>query len=418
MAYPVADSYTVGAGLPIYGGRFVFPKMYGDIVVAGDSITDLGYTSGLYRGELTHARSPYRLIYNAGITNNTLDDLWARWTTDVISKNPKIVWLRIGTNSVSADVNGFIVKYQRFTDSCQSNNMFLVVCAVPPRSGSPTNIVATNAALKVLCGSYPNGMVRFLDDCSPLALDANYNYDPAMFLDGIHPNPTGQYRVGVAAAIAAADLFLPNDPRITSVSDSYYLTPDSDQYVKNPFMTGTGGTTYYVTGPIPTSWEVGCTGGGTTGIASLLAADAGDANQTPWLVCELATIASSGHSFSISTTLNHPALAADLTVKRFDAVCEVRLINLDSSKVETLSLDVSRSGVVAGTRETLGLGGGILNDTFIMRSSYPRDHKGTTVVAFPANTLAFGIGLSTIAVSGSSAGKFAVRLASVRGQAT
>ena len=227
-----------GRGTPVapVGGTWT-----GDLLVAGDSITSNAYQSAPYRWSLPLARSPVRLAANVGISGVTLDDFWTTyWASQVLAASPPIVMLRLGTNSLALSYATFMSQYQRFTDSLVANGIKGILCAVPPRTGYSSSILAINAGIAALAAANPS-MLRFTDDCLDLA-DGAYVQDATCFGDGVHPNQRGQYRAGVRQAADLVNIFAANDPRITSASDTYYLTPASDQWVKNPFNSGTGGT--------------------------------------------------------------------------------------------------------------------------------------------------------------------------------
>lgn len=392
----------------------------GDLLVAGDSITSNAYQSAPYRWSLPLARSPVRLAANVGISGVTLDDFWTTyWASQVLAASPSIVMLRLGTNSLALSYATFMTQYQRFTDSLVANGIKGILCAVPPRTGYSSSILAINAGIAALAAANPT-MLRFTDDCLDLA-DGAYVQDATCFVDGIHPNQRGQYRAGVRQAADLVNIFSANDPRITSASDTYYITPASDQWVKNPFNSGTGGSKGSgITGTVPDFWSVSNTGAGTTAVASIVAADGGDANSTPWLRMDVTAFGAANHILTASTTLGHPALDADLlTVKRLDMICEVRFVNFDTTNANNLNMYCLQGSDRPGAVLSLGLSNnGTINKTALLRSSYARDEDGAVVVSHAANSISFRLELKASAAQASAVGIIDFRLASVRGQAT
>lgn len=406
-----------GRGTPVapVGGTWT-----GDLLVAGDSITSNAYQSAPYRWSLPLARSPVRLAANVGISGVTLDDFWTTyWASQVLAASPPIVMLRLGTNSLALSYATFMSQYQRFTDSLVANGIKGILCAVPPRTGYSSSILAINAGIAALAAANPS-MLRFTDDCLDLA-DGAYVQDATCFGDGVHPNQRGQYRAGVRQAADLVNIFAANDPRITSASDTYYLTPASDQWVKNPFNSGTGGTKGSgITGTVPDFWSVSNTGAGTTAVASIVAADAGDANSTPWLRMDITGLGGADHILTVSTTLGHPALAADLaTVKRLDMICEVRFNALDTTNLNRLTMYCLQGSARPGPELNMGLkNNGTITKTALLRSSYARDEDAAAVVSHAANSISFRFELLIAAAQASAVGSIDFRLASVRGQAT
>lgn len=392
----------------------------GDLLVAGDSITSNAYQSAPYRWSLPLARSPVRLATNVGISGVTLDAFWTDyWASQVLAASPSIVMLRLGTNSLALSYATFMTQYQRFTDSLIANNIKGILCAVPPRTGYSSSILAINAGIAALAAANPS-MLRFTDDCLDLA-DINYVQDATCFHDGVHPNQRGQYRAGVRQAADLVNIFAANDPRITSASDTYYLTPTSDQWVKNPFNSGTGGSKGSgITGTVPDFWSVSNTGAGTTAVASIVAADGGDPNQTPWLRMDITGLGGAGHILTVSTTLGHPALDADLlTVKRLDMICECRFDLTDTTNLNRFVMYGLQGSARPGPELRMGIkDNGAISKTALLRSSYARNEDGAAVVSHAANSISFRFELDILAAQAVSVGHIDFRLASVRGQAT
>jgi len=299
-----------------------------------------------------------------------------------------------------------------------ANGIKGILHAVPPRQGYGTDIRDKNDGIAALAAANPT-VLKFTNDSVDLA-DSNYAYDSTCFYDGVHPNQKGQYLTGVRMQPDLTNWFAPNDPRITDSNDTYYINSSSDQYVKNPFNSGTGGGLGGgCTGVVPTFWSVSNSGAGTTSVVSIISADAEDTNSTPWMRVTVTGLGGSGHLLNIITTLGHPALAADLfTVKRLDMMCEVRF-NIDTTNLDKLCMYALQGSTRVGTEFYMGLkGNGVINKTALLRSSFPRNQDGAAVVAHAANSVGLRFEISTIAAQASTLGTIDFRLASVRGQAT
>jgi lysophospholipase L1-like esterase len=432
MSAPVSSSYTATTGTVIYGGRVapvveeepstpaVTGRISGSGIVFGDSLTALTYPSGGYRWGLPLTLYPPKVIYNAGIANHTIQDLIDRVQADVIAKAPSWVMLRAGTNSLGLSSSAFRAQYRQLLDLLLDAAIFVFVHAIPPKQGvAGSTILAHNAWLAAECAADTDWLL-YVADCDALG-DSNYNYIPEYFLDGIHMNGKGQYAQGKAMAPILAAKFAPADPRIKDGSDVFALNSSSNQWSRNPFNTGTGGTLSSATGVAPTNWTVSCNGiAGTGAVASIIAADGNDANQTPWLRVQLTKGATNGGT-GISTNLCNPAIAADLTqIKYIDAVVEVRLVDVDTAYVSSLGVGF---GGAFGASLPLGLnlvslGNGILNERMVLRTSLPRDEASSgsqSLSAHAANSLTLGIGVGFEQAFTANAGYIDVRCASVRG---
>lgn len=394
---------------PISGGVIAAGRHAGKsgrMVVAGDSLTDWAPAFPWGLG-LMGATCP--VVYNAGVASNTLDDLWARWDADVLAKNPDIVGLRIGTNSLSLDDATFRSKYQRFLDSLVATGIYGLIHAIPPRFDDSTHrAVAHNAWLLSQCLADPTSF-GFVDDSIDLG-DANYDVIPEFFLEGslgIHMNGKGRYRQGKRQAIVYRDKLTRLSPLILDSADTYAVNSLSNQWVNNPLMAG-GGT--------PTNWALSNSGGGTSSSDNIIAADVGDANQAPWYRATLNAFGAAEHSATFSHYLRHPVIAADLnTVKRVDIVFECRFNAINGAFVKSLNVDCRAGSSRISPLFSLPMPEDeVITETIVVRSSLGRGEEGTTVDAYTANSLVLEIQLVARTACGP-AGSIDIRCASVRG---
>lgn len=399
----MGEFYSCASGGVIAAGRS--RRKSGDIVIIGDSLTD--WTPGFPWG-MSLAGAPVRFISNAGIGSDTIAGAISRWQTDVLDKAPDIVALRIGTNSLALDAPTFQSQYQTLLDSLVTNGIFGFIHAIPPRIDSATVIVQRNAWISGQCALSP-GKLKFVNDSVALG-DAGYNFIAAYFADGIHMADKGMHAQGLGMEADYRNALTPVSPLITDGTDTFELNSGSMQYVRNPLMSGAG--------PVPTDWTLGTSGGGTVATPSIVAADVGDLNQSPWFRFTVDSMGGDNHWISFWTQLMHPAIAGDLTIKRLDMIAQVRMSGLQGSAIKSIGIDCvdgsNRPGpgfvLVVPADETL-------SHSVVMRSAITRGEE-YPVVAHAANSIKFGFGLTGRAAQSGNLGTVDIRRVSVRGSTT
>ena len=417
MATAVADSYTVAPGQPVNAGRFgtvfsgaaalddlgasggilgiVFAGWAGDIVVAGDSLTAFSYPSAGYLAGLPLTMHPPRVIYNAGIPNDTTTDLLNRFDADVIAKGAQVAMVRIGTNggNIQPDFTAMFGKLK-------TAGMKGIFHAIPPKGLGTANVMspidATNVWLKAQCEADP-AWLQFIDDSRDLG-DAFYNCIPSFYIDNIHMNGKGVMAQGRAMSPRLKQILVQIDPRVTDATDKY---PATNQYVQNGQIDGSGA--------LPTGWSAGAYGGNTSAATSIIAADAGDPVQVHWLRVSYLTGGGNTFAFSVSPPMLNPAITT--AIKRFDIVAELRLNNLDTDKCSTLAVQIAAgANPIAGGNINLG-GGGIISERMVYRDSINRD----TALAYAANQLTASMTLTYVTSFTTSIGSIDIRCVSIRG---
>ena len=400
-----ADIITVASGaVPIYGGRAApLAGRTGDVVLAGDSLTGLAYASGGYRLGLPLTLYPPRVIYNAGIPNDTIKNLVDRFDADVIAKGAPTAIVRIGTNGAGAGT--YQDQFNALFAKLQAANMFGIFMAIPPKNvgtpGVPSGFVAQNAWIKAACEAAPTRLA-FIQDSLALG-DADYNVISSYYIDNIHMNGKGVVAQGDAMAPFMSAIFAPVETRNLSATDSYAQNAASNQYVNNGQMSG--GTT------LATGWTLSPYGTA-PGTASKVAADAGDPVQTPWQRIEYTGSGGNTHALSLRSTMTHPAI--DASVKRFDIVAEVRFNSLDTTLVNNFALSIDAgSNAIAGCNIPIQ-GNGLFTRRVVMRDALSRN----TGNAYAANTLRVNLALSFTNTFSGSIGSIDIRCVSVRGSTT
>lgn len=393
-----APKLAGGSALVAFTANSALPSSLSrDLVVAGDSLTADSYPSAGFRWGVPLAGAPLRLVYNAGIANDTLDDLWSRWTTDVLNKLPNggVIFLRIGTNSVG-DAS-FGTKYQRFVDSVVGNDSLrMVMFALPPKQNNGSTINGHNATIAAF--EPMSSRLLYLQDSLDLG-DGSYNALGTHYIDGIHMNAVGQYAQGLAMSPdLLAWLGAAPDPRPTT-GDNYADNPASAQWVKNPLMAGSS--------PNATDWAVGSTGSGTSVTGSVVAASGGDANQTPWQRVTINSVGGATHTLGCATTLAHPAINSSGSPAFIEIVAEVRFNSLNTTALERFDVNLSGSQITGWNKVGL-LGNGTLSQTILIHQKLPRNLAQTS----SANSLVLSFDITAAGAAGS-IGSFDVRCAAV-----
>lgn len=243
-------------------------------IFAGDSITQNLNTltnpaQPLY-GEswatMLPLRSGQRILFgrNAGITNNTVQDLALRIDTDVIAYAPDRCVVLIGTNNMNQATPTLaqtMVDYRtRIIDPLIAAGIEPIVCTIPPRTGSRTsepvtyrNTLRWNAFLRALANEL---RLTLVDTYAAVVDPATGDFKAGLSGDGVHPSKAG-YTAMVDAALKALDRSYPlQGPPLEQDQMS------SISLANNPlFLGGLAGTGNV----LPTGWS-----GSTTGITVAL----------------------------------------------------------------------------------------------------------------------------------------------------
>lgn len=337
MASPVADSYVCVSGGVIAGGRnYVLPT----VALVGDSLTDQAYGyspfywgNGLNGGKL-------QMVANSGVYGNTVANVISRINNAYDNASPGIsglpalgrVIVRIGTNDArnGTTIASLSSSYTSLLNTLASYAQRVIILSVPPLDGAYVaqnpKTADYNAWLSSLAASN-SSVFRFVDDCINVR-DGSGNQITSLFIDGTHPNNAGVYQMGLdLAAALASDLASYPSPLSTSSSDVY---PTQPQWITNHVNAGTGGTKgSNVTGTVANSVSVSV-GGSSSAVCSIVAADGGDANQTPWQRVN-PTTGSSGGNITVSFSTSGRTMTTSDPVA-VEMMVEVRFNALDMSK--------------------------------------------------------------------------------------
>ena len=201
------------------------------VVFAGDGVTDgaWGRSKGVAKpasernlGDLNHHlgdgyvflcgawyQSQYPTlginIQNRGIVGNTLDDLSARWQSDVLSQNPDVISVLIGSQDVenyistgasgNFDIDAWTSKYRDMLTAArtQNANVKLVLCA-PFCGASASNYTTRDNLLDQMASIVSSLATEFGAVYVPFndIIEPSASY---FFWDGTLPTAAGQYEM-------------------------------------------------------------------------------------------------------------------------------------------------------------------------------------------------------------------------------
>lgn len=304
-----ADSYSAASGGGIYAGvdapndapAFGVSDLTAFI---GDSMTEhqFGVCPWYWLNGLIGA--PLDVIANSGHSGQSVFGLVAQIDADYheatapgLLNLPPLGWVfvRIGTNNVRDFEGdgpgtpldaGFQASYTALFAGLKGYAEHVVVFPVPPIGGvavtKNTEVASWNAWLQSVCDA--DDRLHWIDDCADL-VDGSGNIIPEYFdTDELHFSGAGTYRMALTAQASLAALLSNQGYTSALVTDAADVYPAQPQWSPNPTMTGTGGTKGSGwSGTLPDGYRVETYGSGLAGAASIVAADAEDANQVPWL---------------------------------------------------------------------------------------------------------------------------------------
>lgn len=424
-SYAVNQSAMAGAvALDDFSTAGLFePAPSTDLVLVGDSLMDPLY------GELHEvtwlnalAGGKLKTIANLGVAGNTVGDILARIDNSYTATPPGMaglgtvgwVVLRVGTNNTrgGSTINGTAqTQYASLIAKLKAYASRVIVLGVPPvgapESGAGVN--SYNTWLASYCATVSG--VTFIDDTTGVnngSGDWVSGYAPG---DGIHFGGKAAQRMAADGAAAFAAALAPYDYASPISTDSADKYPTNPQWVTNHVMSGTGGTNSLGSGSVPTGWAVSSYGTGFTATTSIVAADVGDPNQTPWLriTPTAVTNAAGGHLQFVATMAGRTITTLD--PNPLELVAEYRFNSLDASRFSVLRAYVygaSNENMTAQAK--LQMGDATLNGSAVARTSRKRP---ASAVSHASASLKFELVPNQI-FSGSM-GSIDVRCATVRG---
>lgn len=236
------------------------------LIAVGDSLTDNGSSgdiltmSSAWVWAAAASGYDYYILDDAGTAGQTVQDIYARFGTDVVDKSPDVVLYCGGANNIgTADTPAEIVDVIIDSLELLPSTTQIVVGYIPQRTqtlGSMTTqevIDKTNDVNAIIANinstvpnAYPAGPYTAYD-----ALSLESNGDKGGTFDGLHWNYEGSYLTG---GVVWAPLVTANAPSLSIDNDG----------VLNSELTGTSGTVRFgASGTIADDWR------GTQGVYSV-----------------------------------------------------------------------------------------------------------------------------------------------------
>lgn len=142
-------------------------------------------------------RSPWALEANAGVSGETLGQMWQRFPDDVLERDPEGVVIMGGTNDVFAGVplEESIAALRRMIEAAESAGIRVWVVAPPPLDAAAdlrlAELVEAERDLADELG------VPFLDPTPALA-DGDGGWREGLSYDGVHPTEEGARTLAAA----------------------------------------------------------------------------------------------------------------------------------------------------------------------------------------------------------------------------
>lgn len=159
------------------------------IVIAGDSITEI-FNMDFFNEYMIENDIH---IYNRGISGDTTDRFLERIDETILSLEPSVLFILIGTNDLTLinDVdyvyNNIVSSIEKANDVCNKIIIQSVLPVDSKKRKKNKNIIELNNKLINYCN---NSNVIYLDTYS-LFLDENGGFNMKYTYDGLHPNAQG-----------------------------------------------------------------------------------------------------------------------------------------------------------------------------------------------------------------------------------
>lgn len=222
---------TSSAPMSFFGG--LYHRLNGGWTVGfGDSLTSPGAYQRSHFEQLA-VRSGQRVarLYNAGVPQDTTQQMLARIQADVLDKKPDRVVFMAGTNNIGTDQDAAKVAYRAILDLLTVRGIAVALVSIPPRTTAiqlhKDQTVAWNAWMK---DEADRRGLPYVDIYSALVDPATGNYKPEYTSDDLHMSALG---ASVAAQIEASTL-----ANVWPSVSPVYLTQSATD-TKNLFANGT-----------------------------------------------------------------------------------------------------------------------------------------------------------------------------------
>lgn len=378
-------------GNPVLSGTGWVGRPSINSVVAGDSITADSFGLSNFYWFNGRCGGVLKLIANIGVSSNTVGNLLARIDNLYTDPNPGLAGLgtigelpvRIGTNNARGNdtLASIQADWTTLLNKCAGYAAKVRVLGVPPlNDGTPAHNVKTQDYEAWLAATWNTGQFTWCPDCQDLR-DGSGNQITSLFVDGIHPNGAGVYLMGkrlytiLGTEIASYGYTSPVN------TDPLNVYPTFPQWVDNPTLTGTGGSTGTgFTGTAPTNYNVAASGAGVAGTCSIVAADGGDPNQVPWLRI-VPTQGQNGSRIAVTVGMQGRSITTS-DPSALESIIQVRGNSLDMTSIGSFQYFWQAStgdNLISAAPALMGDTGGVLfNEVATMRSNFPRSgaHSG------------------------------------------
>lgn len=228
------------------------------VAITGDSIAEgSGSGGGVKYLELAWLLmdSPLPLVVNAGAGGETVQEVMARLSTDVIPYRPAYCFVQCGTNNgPPEDVDDVFAVYESGLDTLRNNRIEPILCLMPPHTGVTALTDIFNQTFRALQRDLAvRRGYAVVDAYSPAANKLTAEWASGRSDDNVHPNKVGAREMADRVAADFADFFPRNGPllvgRATSARDISVLT---------------GGNVDTATGGVATGWTLASSGGTVT----------------------------------------------------------------------------------------------------------------------------------------------------------
>jgi lysophospholipase L1-like esterase len=208
------------------------------------------------------------LVRNAGVTNNTVQDMAARLEADVIDVRPDRCIILAGTNNTNLIDSPTIAQTmtvfeQQIIAPLLAANIEPILCTIPPRSGTRTADPNTfrktaqwNAFIRSASARY---RLPLIDVYAAVVDPATGDYKVGLSGDGVHPGKLGMKAIAQAAASKLSSLY-PASPAPLALDqfNPHNIAPNA------LFLGGLQSTGTY--SGLPVGWQ-----GSTTGVTASIA---------------------------------------------------------------------------------------------------------------------------------------------------
>lgn len=314
MATPRGNTYIVASGRGVYAGLPGNGAALGQVMSAvaalfaggasapppdvrtaliGDSLTThlLGYNwSPFFWINGLAAKGAQQLVANAGVSGDTVANMLARVNNAYTNASPGLaglsplglVYVRAGTNDArnNTAIASLSSGYTSLLNAIKAYCQRVIILSVPPIGPTEGNFAQANARtieynawLAAFAAANPSGFT-FVDDSVNLRNPDGSQKTGYFNADGIHNDGRATWQQGVDGAAALQSLFNSYGYPSPLSADPADVYPAQPQWIPNHVMAGAG--------PVATGWSIGGYGSGFAMTNSIVAADVGDPNPTPW----------------------------------------------------------------------------------------------------------------------------------------